>query len=149
MEIAFENVVQMEHGLVVNQNVKVRRTLYFATKQYIVFLLEIRCSALKIHPRVIQACLPSQNQTNKFRFGTICRAKCNETGYRLIGPRTRECLNTGKWTGYEQFCIGKYILNIDKAELRCIPFRGYRDNTTFEHQFDINATNDYDHKILR
>ncbi|CAF3600564.1 unnamed protein product [Rotaria sp. Silwood1] len=64
----------------------------------------IRCPALKIHPRVIQECLPQQN-TTKLHFGTKCEAKCNKTGYRLIGPRIRECLVMGRWTGYEQFCI--------------------------------------------
>lgn len=76
------------------------------------FVVEIRCSALKIHPRVLQECTPAQDQTTKFRFGTTCRAKCNATGYRLVGPRSRECLSTGKWTGYEQFCIGKHILTL-------------------------------------
>lgn len=55
---------------------------------------------------MIQECLPEQNSTD-FRFGTKCRARCNETGYRLIGPRTRECLIVGVWSGYEQFCVGK------------------------------------------
>ncbi|CAF3636597.1 unnamed protein product [Rotaria sp. Silwood1] len=64
----------------------------------------IRCPALKTHPRVIQECLPQQN-TTKLHFGTKCEAKCNKTGYRLIGPRIRECLVMGRWTGYEQFCI--------------------------------------------
>ncbi|CAF3959284.1 unnamed protein product, partial [Rotaria sp. Silwood2] len=64
----------------------------------------IRCPPLKVHPRVIQECLPQQNNT-KLQFGSKCQAKCNETGYRLIGPRIRECLIMGRWTGYEQFCI--------------------------------------------
>lgn len=51
-------------------------------------------------------CSPQQNST-KYQFGTKCRAKCNETGYRLIGPRIRECLSMGRWTGYDQSCIGK------------------------------------------
>jgi len=72
---------------------------------------------LKVRPRVIQECLPQQNNT-KYQFGTKCRAKCNETGYRLIGPRTRECLSVGKWTGYEQFCIGECIV-IDKETYIC------------------------------
>ena len=64
---------------------------------------------MKIHPRVVQECVPKQNHT-KLLSGTECHAKCNQTGYRLIGPRTRECLSMGKWTGYEQFCIGKRIV---------------------------------------
>jgi hypothetical protein len=78
---------------------------------------------LKIHPRVKQECLPQQNHT-KFSFGTKCRAKCNETGYRLIGPRTRECLSMGKWTGYEQFCIGKCIAIGRKVSI-CFLSSGY------------------------
>ncbi|CAF3838702.1 unnamed protein product [Adineta steineri] len=65
---------------------------------------EIRCPQLKVHSRIIQECLPKQNNT-QLRFGTQCQVKCNDTGYRLIGPRIRECLSMGRWTGYEQFCI--------------------------------------------
>jgi hypothetical protein len=68
--------------------------------------IEIRCLPLKIKIHVIQECLPEQNSTN-FKFGTKCRARCNETSYRLIGPHIRECLILGIWSGYEQFCIGK------------------------------------------
>ncbi len=71
-----------------------------------IYYVEIRCPPLKNHMQVIQECLPEQNTTD-FRFGTKCRARCNETGYRLIGPRTRECLIVGIWSGYEQFCTGK------------------------------------------
>ncbi len=108
------NVVKMEHGLDVNPNVKVRHLAYLITIILLVLFLEIRCPSLKIHPRVIQECLPQQN-TTKFPFGTKCRAKCNETGYRLIGPRMRECLSVGRWTGYEQFCIGE-CMAIDRKE---------------------------------
>ncbi len=76
--------------------------------EYFLFIynIEIRCPALKINIRVIRDCLPEQNSTD-FKFGTKCRARCNETGYRLIGPHTRECLILGIWSGYEQFCMGK------------------------------------------
>ncbi len=76
---------------------------------------------MKIHPRVVQECLPKQNQT-KLLFGTQCRAKCNETGYRLIGPRTRECLSMGKWTGYDQFCIGKYTITDRQKDINIYSF---------------------------
>lgn len=72
---------------------------------------EIRCPPLEINIHVIQECVPEQN-TTYLKFGTKCRAKCNETGYRLVGPRTRECLVVGLWTGYEQFCIGKRMNRI-------------------------------------
>jgi hypothetical protein len=81
------------------------------------YSIEIRCPPLKNHPRVIQECLPQQSN-KKLQFGTKCQAKCNETGYRLIGPRIRECLSISKWTGYEQFCIGKCI-DIDCEESLC------------------------------
>ena len=64
---------------------------------------EIRCPTLKNQSRLIQDCSPPQNQT-QYRASTKCRATCNGTGYRLIGPRNRECLSTGKWTGYDQSC---------------------------------------------
>jgi len=104
----------MEHGLDINQNVKVRELINTNAKIFLFLFLEIRCPSLKVHPRVIQECLPQQMNT-KFQFGTKCRAKCNETSYRLIGPRIRECLSMGRWTGYEQFCIGECI-TIDRKE---------------------------------
>ena len=104
MEIVFVNVDKMGSGLDINQNVKVR--LFVEIIDGRLSFSEIRCPSLKIHPRVQQECLPAQNN-NKFHFGTKCQAKCNATGYRLVGPRVRECLSTGEWTGYEQFCIGK------------------------------------------
>ncbi len=90
---------------------------------------------MKIHPRVIQECLPKQNHT-KLLFGTQCHAKCNQTGYRLIGPRTRECLSMGKWTGYEQFCIGKCIAKDRQVSISFLS-SGYRNNTSYNHYFDI------------
>ncbi len=78
---------------------------------------------MKIHPRVVQECLPKQSNT-KFQFGTNCQAKCNETGYRLVGPRIRECLSMSRWTGYEQFCIGKYFV-IDRSEVTWFLFSWY------------------------
>ncbi|UJR26649.1 hypothetical protein I4U23_007966 [Adineta vaga] len=65
---------------------------------------EIRCPSLQTRSRVLQECFPQQH-TTKVQFGTKCQAKCNNTGYRLIGPRIRECLSMGRWTGYDQFCI--------------------------------------------
>lgn len=59
-----------------------------------------------MNSRVVQECTPRPQQ-NTYLFGMKCHAKCNTTGYRLIGPRTRECLSMSRWTGYEQFCIGK------------------------------------------
>jgi hypothetical protein len=85
--------------------------------------LEIHCPSLKVHARVIQECLPQQNNT-KYQFGTKCQAKCNETGYRLVGPHARECLSMGRWTGYEQFCIGEWIA-IDRKEQICFLLSRY------------------------
>lgn len=70
--------------------------------------VEIHCPPLRINTYVVQECSPEQNTTD-LKFGTKCRAKCNETGYQLVGPRVRECLIVGLWTGYEQFCIGKDV----------------------------------------
>lgn len=74
---------------------------------------------MKINIHVIQECLPPQSSTD-FKFGTKCQAKCNETGYRLLGPRTRECLVLGIWSGYEQFCIGKKNLFKSMEKEICI-----------------------------
>jgi coenzyme F420-reducing hydrogenase gamma subunit len=112
------NVVKTEYGLDVNQNVKVKTFVLSASEYFHFYLIEIRCPPLKNHPRVIQECLPQQNNT-KLQFGTKCQAKCNETGYRMIGPRIRECLSISKWTGYEQFCIGKRS-TIDRKEISCL-----------------------------
>jgi hypothetical protein len=70
--------------------------------------LEMYCSPLKVHSRVVHSCVPKIPNTNKIKIGTKCQTKCNVTGYRLVGPRTRECLSVGKWSGYDQSCIGKY-----------------------------------------
>ena len=67
---------------------------------------EIRCPGLKANSRVVQQCTPEQNETSS-RVGTRCRATCNATGYRLLGPQMRECLILSRWTGYDQYCIGK------------------------------------------
>jgi hypothetical protein len=74
----------------------------------LIYYTEIRCSPLKINTEVIQECLPEQNSTD-LKFGTKCRARCGEIGYRFIGPHVRECLILGIWSGYEQFCVGKKI----------------------------------------
>ncbi|CAF1017076.1 unnamed protein product [Adineta steineri] len=66
---------------------------------------EIRCHSLKSNSDVIQECLPEQENSTDFKFGTKCRARCSENGYRLLGPHTRECLILGIWSGYTQFCI--------------------------------------------
>lgn len=50
------------------------------------------------------------------RVGTQCQAKCNETGFRLVGPRVRECLSIGRWTGYDQSCVGKPFIESCFAE---------------------------------
>ncbi|CAF4284048.1 unnamed protein product, partial [Adineta steineri] len=65
----------------------------------------IRCDPLKSNSDVIQECLPEQENSTDFKFGTKCRARCSENGYRLLGPHTRECLILGIWSGYTQFCI--------------------------------------------
>lgn len=57
--------------------------------------------------RVIQKCSPESNDESFVKVGTQCQAKCNETGYRLIGPRLRQCLILGRWTGYDQMCVGE------------------------------------------
>ena len=72
-----------------------------------VLLLGISCPVLKPNSRVVHACSPAPIEKNQFEVGTECVAKCNQTGYRLVGPRTRKCLPFGKWTGYDQSCIGK------------------------------------------
>ena len=112
MEIAFANVAPTEHGQDVHRNVKVRGALRIRT--VILSLLEIRCPPIQGRARVIQECFPQQNST-KLQFGTKCRAKCNDTGYRLIGPRVRECLSVGRWTAYDQFCVGECVA-VDRSK---------------------------------
>ena len=68
--------------------------------------LEIHCLPLKTDSQVFQECSPKPNSTGA-TVGTRCRARCNESAHRLLGPSTRECLIVGRWSGYDQFCIGK------------------------------------------
>ena len=87
------------------------KTFLLFVQSFLCSLTEIRCPLLRGSTYVVQECSPEQNTTN-VKFGTKCRAKCNETGYRLLGPRVRECLIVGLWTGYEQFCIGKDLKHL-------------------------------------
>ena len=102
------NVYRMERGLAVFQRVKVEIDRCVGEIEKFVRCLEISCPALKPNSRVIHQCsLASTIEKNHFEVGAECEAKCNQTGYRIVGPRIRKCLPIGKWTGYDQSCIGK------------------------------------------
>ncbi|CAF0841961.1 unnamed protein product [Didymodactylos carnosus] len=60
----------------------------------------VHCFPLKKNPLVILNCQPK----NSTKFGTKCIASC-PTKFRIAGPRSRECLINGIWTGYDQYCI--------------------------------------------
>ena len=44
--------------------------------------------------------------------GAICRLKCNR-GYKVVGAKKRECLNTSKWSENNSFCE---ILHCDELK---------------------------------
>ena len=55
-------------------------------------------------PKQPNHCTVSYNET---RYNMVVVYKCDE-GYSLIGPSTRVCQYSGKWSGEEPFCECKH-----------------------------------------
>lgn len=51
-----------------------------------------------------------------FKYGRRVKYSCN-TGYKLVGPISRKCMSTGRWTGKRSKCV-KIGENIDFSKLR-------------------------------
>ena len=68
-------------------------------------VLEVRCSAL---PALVDGRLnPPTCTTGRSPYGTVCSLSCRQ-GYKLTGPTSRQCVETGKWSPEEDsVCVGQ------------------------------------------
>jgi len=71
-------------------------------------VVEVRCSAL---PVLVDGRLsPSSCTTRPSRYGSVCALSCRR-GYKLTGPSSRQCVESGKWNpDDDSVCVGQSVI---------------------------------------
>jgi len=70
----------------------------------VIVVVEVRCSEL---PALVDGRIsPASCTSRPSPYGTVCSLSCRR-GYKLSGPRSRQCVESGRWApDDDSICVG-------------------------------------------